>query len=194
VSAIYPNDVLRRLKLPANAGSLENVNATGKAVSFECGTSITFEMLIDKETKLIQSVAFRSNGCGFMIGAADVVADEFGGRHLTDLHALTDLPDAVLLRDLGEFPVERRQCGRIAITAFKNALADFRRRQVEEFSGEKGLICTCFGVTEETIELAASERSARTVDEVGRVCRAGTGCGSCQLMIQEIIDSVCNAG
>ncbi|MCB1025889.1 MAG: (2Fe-2S)-binding protein, partial [Acidobacteria bacterium] len=28
-----------------------------------------------------------------------------------------------------------------------------------------------------------------TVEEVGVSCRAGTGCGSCQLLIREILDS-----
>jgi NifU-like protein len=72
----------------------------------------------------------------------------------------------------------------------QDAFADFRAFQIEEFAGEKALICTCFGVSEERIEKAITENNLQTVEEVGEFCRAGTGCGSCQPLIQEIIDSL----
>jgi NAD(P)H-nitrite reductase large subunit len=67
-------------------------------------------------------------------------------------------------------------------------LPDFRAFQIEEWSGEKALICTCFGVSEETIENLVKENSLETIEEVTAACNAGGGCGSCQPLIQEIID------
>jgi NifU-like protein len=61
--------------------------------------------------------------------------------------------------------------------------------QIEEFTGEKALICTCFGVSEETIERVIANNRCETVEEVSQKCNAGSGCGSCQPLIQEIIDS-----
>ena len=72
----------------------------------------------------------------------------------------------------------------------QTALADFRALQIEEFIGEKALICTCFGVSEETIENLVFEESLATVEEVTDACNAGGGCGSCQPLIQEIIDAI----
>ena len=69
------------------------------------------------------------------------------------------------------------------------AFSGLRARQIEEFTGEKALICTCFGVSEETIEKAVAANKLETVEDVIDVCNAGGGCGSCRFLIQEIIDT-----
>jgi len=167
---------------------MSGANALGTAAALQCGTYIRFELLIDTEKRSINRIGFRSNGCGFMIAAADVVAASFKGKQLTELHSLaTNEILTYINTSLGAFPAERSHCAAAAIEALKLALADFRRRQIEEFAGEKALICTCFGVTEETIESTVVEKNARTVEAVGEACNAGTGCGSCQMMIEEII-------
>jgi ferredoxin-nitrate reductase len=49
------------------------------------------------------------------------------------------------------------------------------------------LICSCNAVTRGQIEAAAGARDLRSVAEVGRETRAGTGCGSCQTEIEAIL-------
>jgi bacterioferritin-associated ferredoxin len=39
-------------------------------------------------------------------------------------------------------------------------------------------VCLCFAVTDEELD-AAIEAGARTEEQVGDTCGAGTGCGSC---------------
>ena len=50
------------------------------------------------------------------------------------------------------------------------------------------IVCLCFGKRESDIhrEIAAG---ARSVDEIGERCAAGTGCGTCRQMIDEMIDA-----
>jgi len=76
------------------------------------------------------------------------------------------------------------------LETLQDAFADFRAFQIEEFTGEKALICTCFSVSEDTIENLVKENSLETVEEVTDACNAGGGCGSCQPLVQEIIDVV----
>ncbi len=52
------------------------------------------------------------------------------------------------------------------------------------------IICHCFDVTREDIEKAIKEQGLKTVEEVGEVTNAGTGCGGCQEQIQEILDEI----
>ena len=52
------------------------------------------------------------------------------------------------------------------------------------------IICHCFEVGREEIENAIREKGLKTVEEVGEVTNAGTGCGGCQEQIQEILDEI----
>jgi NifU-like protein len=190
MSEVYPKLISTRLRSLPKANVGEPANSFGKSAALECGTFVEFQMSIEPKTKLIEKVTFRSNGCGFMIAAAQILSTEFTGRNLTDLNALAENPASPIIDQLETLPPERRHCIETAVAALKDTFADFRQTQIEEFVGEKALICTCFGVTEETIEAAIKLRPGITVDRVGDLCRAGTGCGSCQMMIQEIIDLV----
>ena len=50
------------------------------------------------------------------------------------------------------------------------------------------MVCICWGVSEDRIRQAVS-RGARTSDEVGDACMAGTACGSCRPMLSQMIES-----
>ncbi|MBP3343893.1 MAG: (2Fe-2S)-binding protein [Bacteroidales bacterium] len=54
----------------------------------------------------------------------------------------------------------------------------------------KEIICECFLVSRGEIEDAIREKKLKTVEDVGYVTNAGTGCGGCQGKIQEILDKV----
>lgn len=49
------------------------------------------------------------------------------------------------------------------------------------------IVCNCRKVTEEEI-VKAIKSGATTVEAVGEVTKAGTGCGRCKPRIQELID------
>ena len=128
-----------------------------------------------------------------MIAAADVLTGKIVGKKLLELHGLeTEVLRLQIEDELEKFPANRKHCLEICIDALHQAFADFRAFQIEEFTGEKALICTCFGISEETIENLIKENSLETVVEVTKICNAGGGCGSCQPLIQEILDVLKN--
>lgn len=49
------------------------------------------------------------------------------------------------------------------------------------------LLCQCNAIFEHEVQ-ACIRRGARTVDEVGERCEAGTGCGSCRGAIKTMIE------
>ena len=51
------------------------------------------------------------------------------------------------------------------------------------------MICACFGVGENTIKDAISSGSAKTIEEIGTLLKAGTNCGSCIPELKKIISS-----
>ena len=125
-----------------------------------------------------------------MLAAADVLCDWLRRKSVKDLHGLeADGLMECVTAELLSFPPMRTQCAEIVFEALRYAMRDYRSRRIEEFQGEKALICTCFGATEETIERAIEDQGLREVDEVSDLCRAGSGCGSCRMLIAEMLDS-----
>jgi len=185
---IYPKSIGEISRPAAFSGSCPEENARGKAANFVCGSFVRFGMRIDTDGKRIKDVRYTTNGCGFALAAAETIARDLQSANLLDLHGTSDLHERVTAK-LGNFPCGREHCLEMAVEAFRAGLANFRERVVEEFRGEKALICTCFGVTEETIVTIIEENGVSEVAEVSATCNAGTGCGSCQMLIQELIEA-----
>jgi bacterioferritin-associated ferredoxin len=49
-------------------------------------------------------------------------------------------------------------------------------------------VCLCHVTTDSEIRRAI-ERGARTVDDIGDVCGAGTGCGACRSQIHDLLEA-----
>ena len=49
-------------------------------------------------------------------------------------------------------------------------------------------VCTCMQVTEEQIKEAIAN-GAKTLDDIAEANGAGTGCGSCQSVIEEMLNA-----
>jgi NifU-like protein len=187
--SFYPDKINEYFSAPTRTGKAARTNAVGTGASFVCGSFVRFFLEIDLETKEIRDARYKTNGCGFAIAAGEVLAGKIIGRRLTELHGLNHEEFfGEIEAELGEFFASRAHCAEICFDALQGAFGDFRALQIEEFAGEKALICTCFGVSEDTIQTIISENQAQTVEEVGDACHAGTGCGSCRFLIQELID------
>jgi|ERR1043166_8361016 NifU-like protein len=185
---VYPDYIKTRVGSLFHNEFVADAVAIATEANFRCGSFVRFSLSIDDGT--VTDAGFSSNGCGFMLAAADLLADYVSRKNVTELHglAVNDLIGHVDVM-LGNFPLERRDCVTACVEAVRSAFANFRKDLIEEFRGEKALICTCFGVTEETIETVIVENSLIAVDQVTEICNAGGGCGSCRMLIQEMLDS-----
>ncbi len=189
--SFYPEKISEKFHAPKNVGKVANANAVGTSATFVCGAVLRLTLRIETNTKEILDARFQTNGCGFLIASADVLTEKIIGKRLVELHGLDKQNlQREIESELGTFENHRRHCLNLAFDALQNSFADFRVSQIEEFAGEKALICTCFGVLEETIEHLIKEKSLETVEDITDACNAGGGCGSCQPLIQEIIDVV----
>ena len=187
--SFYPPKISEKLKAPRGAGELPNRNAVGTGAGFRCGTFIRFFLRIEGDAKIIVAARYKTSGCGFLIAAAEVLCGEIKNKKLAELHGSdkNSLKNRIE-NELGEFSAHRQHCLDVCLDALQKAFADFRASQIEEFAGEKALICTCFGIAEYTIENLIETESLETVGEVTARCGAGGGCGACQPLIQEILD------
>lgn len=186
---VYSEKIAKVLANIPHARSSPNANAVGTGANFSCGSFVRFSLEIDIETSVITDISFQSNGCGYIVVTANLLSESLLARSLTELHGLSDTElSETIPKVIGPIPASRTECLNVCFQALRSALADFRRLKINEFSGEKALICTCFGVTEERIEAVIKETNAISIDDVAEVCNAGRGCGSCRMMIEEMIE------
>ncbi len=186
---VYPEKISERVtKSAGRLAEVQNIDAEGVAANFGCGSFVRFLLSITSDGE-IRAATVRSNGCGYMLAAADVLAEYIEGRNLTELHGLRrdELRD-LIAEEVGDVPKNRSECADATIEALRSAFSDLRSRRVEEFRGAEALICTCFGVSQERIEALIDKQELETAEEVTLACNAGGGCGSCQMLIQELLD------
>ena len=187
---IYPEEIASKVTSPRNAGRCEPESSSGKAVNFDCGCFVQVSILVSHGDKRIEGLRYATNGCGFMITAAETIVDVMSQKTLPDLHGFDTAEFLTLVETRSvRFPDSRKSCLTAVLEATRGALIAFRERLIGEFSGEKAMICTCFGVSEDSIEEFIRSKAPKSVDEITCETRAGGGCGSCRLLIQEMVDT-----
>jgi len=186
--AIYPVAIVDAVDRIQNAGDIEKGAASGRAVNFDCGGFVEISLAVSAGSGTIEDAKFRSNGCGFMVAAADAACRRLAAASLSELHGLEEI-GAEMIQQFGHAPELRSGCSDAVIDAVKAAFREHRSRVIDEFTGEQALVCTCFGVSENVIVEFITREQPTSVQEVSDACRAGSGCGSCRMVIQELIDT-----
>ena len=87
-----------------------------------------------------------------------------------------------------DWPAERKHCAALACETLVSAIRNYSDAVRDEWSGDDALICTCFGVSEHTIERAIQTDGLQTSAEVTKATNAGAGCRSCFPLIQDMLD------
>jgi NifU-like protein len=181
----YPARINEHFLNPRNIGEVEDADAVGEKGSFTCGALLRLSLRIDARTQKITDAKFKATGCGFLIANASVLTET-----VKDLGVgrAARLSESEIADWFGGLPDNRTLCARLCREALHAALANYHAATREEWTGEEALICTCFCVSEKSIESAIKTRSLRSVEQVTRACNAGGGCGSCRPLIEEILD------
>lgn len=182
-------DMIHELFLAgANIGDAPEPNHTGRSASFDCGALVQVSLHVDESHRIVEA-RFRAAGCSVMVAAASFLTSRISGETTAEAATLAQRPD-LLSQHLGAVEPERQHCADLACGALLAAITYYSNSIREEWIGEEALICTCFGVSERTIENQIRAGSLATIEDVTRACNAGAGCRSCYPLIQDIIDDV----
>jgi NifU-like protein len=77
--------------------------------------------------------------------------------------------------------------------ALEAAIFKYRGIEVEAHDDDEGaLVCSCFGISDSKIRRAIIENNLTTVEQVTNYVKAGGGCGTCLVNIEDLIESVLN--
>ena len=186
--SVYPTNIADAVRGAYSGQEMPGANAVGTEARFDCGCYVRVFLNIEERTGMILGVRYVSNGCGFMVAAAESICNWLGGELITDLHGFTVSSEIADLKRVADVH-GRSTCVEAAHSAARAAFKNYRSQKLEEYLGEKALICTCFGVGEETILRFLEESRTESLEDVIIATRAGSGCGSCRMLIQEIIET-----
>ena len=158
---------------------------TGRAASLVCGAHVRFSIQVD-EAQRVSEARFRAAGCDILVSAASVLTERVTEQTTAEAATIGQTP-AELSEELGAGKSEK--CVAMACEALLDAIREYSNAAREDWAGDEALICTCFFVSERTIEREIQTRALTTVAEVTNACNAGGGCGSCHQLIQEILET-----
>ena len=172
---------------PRNVGDADQPSFVGRAASLICGAHVRFSICVD-DNQVVSQAKFKAAGCSVLVAAASLLTD-----HVVNT---TPAEAAVLGQDVEELrqcfaglEPGREHCAQLACDALLAAIREYSDAARDEWTGDEALICTCFFVSERTIEREIASGGLTSVAEVTRACNAGGGCGSCHQLIQEILDT-----
>ena len=169
---------------PRNVGDAGEPSVSGRSASLSCGALVRFSIQVD-ETHSISQARFRAAGCDVLIASASILSEQIIGTTTAEAAAIAQ-NSAALSQQLG---TESEKCIELACSALLDAIREYSDAARDDWAGDEALICTCFFVSERTIEQEIQARGLTSVAEVTRACNAGGGCGSCHQLIQEILEA-----
>jgi NifU-like protein len=172
---------------PRNVGDADQPSFVGRAASLICGAHVRFSIQVD-ECHGVSQAKFKAAGCSVLIAATSLLTEQVANISTAEAAVIGQKPDD-LKRYFPDLEPDREHCPRLACDALLAAIREYSDAARDEWVGDEALICTCFFVSERTIEHEIAARELKTVAEVTRACNAGGGCGSCHQLIQEILDT-----
>jgi NifU-like protein len=183
--SFYPSRIQEHYDAPRNTGDLLDADAIGEEGSLVCGAIVRLSLKIDATAQTITEAKFKTLGCGYLIACASALTETIRDLPISraavlNTEAITDW--------FGEWPPARAHCARLCRDALHAALADYHNARLEEWTGDEALICTCFGISEHSIENVIRTRELLTIEQVTKACNAGGGCRSCHPLIEDILD------
>jgi NifU-like protein len=170
-----------------HVGDAAEPNFVGRATSLQCGAVLRISVHVDQSQR-ITDAKFKAAGCSTLVASTSSLLDQVIGK--TNAEAATLAQRVEEMENLEEPTSGRVDCLVMAHEALLAAIHAYSNSVRDEWEGDEALICTCFCVSERTIEQEVQRNNLRTVADVTRACNAGGGCRSCYPLIEEILEEV----
>ncbi len=190
----YSEKVLELFYDPKNQGVIEDLQEPGVAVvtgdvgSITCGDALRLHLKIAVEQDRILDATFQTFGCTSAIASSSALTELVKGQTLDEALKVTNREIADYL---GGLPEAKIHCSVMGQEALEAAIYTYRGIPLETHDeDESAMICTCFSITEAKIRRTIEENGLTEAEQVTNYIKAGGGCGSCLVNIDDLIAEV----
>lgn len=182
----YTDKVNEHFRHPRNVGVVENPDGDGMAGSLACGDALRLTFGLG-EDKRIREAKFQTFGCASAIASSSALTEMLIGKTVEEAEKITNRD---IVDYLGDLPKQKVHCSVMGREALEAAIYNYRTGKKLTKHIDGNVVCECFGVTDKDVEAAVRDKGLETVEEVGDVLRAGTGCGKCRDDLEALIERV----
>lgn len=183
----YSEKVLEYFRNPKNVGEIPDATVVAEVGSLACGDALRLYLKLDENDRILDA-KFTTFGCGSAIASSSALTEMIIGKTLEEAKKITDKDIADYL---GGLPEAKMHCSVMGREALEAAIAKHRGEKVPDSEEDEGkIVCNCFAITDKKIERVVKEHNLTTVEEVTHFTKAGGGCGSCVMEIEDIIRRV----
>lgn len=122
MSLPYSKKTIENFLNPKNVGDMDDADATATEGSPACGDMIKLYLKVDKDTKIIKDIRFRSFGCASNIAASSVVTELAKNKTLQEAK---NISWEDVLNNLGGLPPVKVHCAVLSTEALKTAIENY---------------------------------------------------------------------
>lgn len=190
----YTEKVMEHFYNPRNQGALEATDEQGietvygEVGSIACGDALRLHLKIEVDSDKILDSRFQTFGCTSAIASSSALTEIIKGLTLDEALNVSNKDIADFL---GGLPEEKMHCSVMGQEALEAAIFKYRGIEVEHHEEDEGaLICSCYGVSDNRIRRVIIENNLTTAEQVTSYVKAGGGCGSCLVDIEDILFTI----
>lgn len=182
-----PKIVFQHYREPRNQGPLPTANARGQVDGRREASKLTLHLQIDDG--VVTAATFELHRDKSAAAGMSLLTTWLTGRPLAEVEALT----VEALAAAYELHPEQLPMLVPPLEALEDALCDFHGKP-SPFRDEGPLICHCLQVRRGRLVRQIERRGLRRLEDLRYWTRACTGCRSCRLELQDLLDEHAREG
>jgi nitrogen fixation NifU-like protein len=121
----YSKKLLKIFLKPKNFGEIKNPDAIGKVGNPVCGDIMWMYLKVDKKTKVIKDIKFKTFGCAAAIATSSMLTTLAKGKTLKQAEKIKMEDIKYSLKGLPQIKIH---CSYMAVRALKNAIEKYRKK------------------------------------------------------------------
>ncbi|MDR1511184.1 MAG: Fe-S cluster assembly scaffold protein NifU [Endomicrobium sp.] len=122
--AFYSKEVMDHFVNPRNVGEIKDADGIGEVGNPVCGDMMTFYIKVSDNK--IESVKFKTFGCGAAIAVSSMVSEMAFGKTIEEVMVLAN---ADVAKALGGLPPNKMHCSNLGVDALHKAVANYKSKK-----------------------------------------------------------------